>query len=84
MVNSVAFHPKNKEMLVTVSDDHTVKIWRSRNLERQYRLEREKAAALAREKGQELPKHVTDPIPDPDLESDPNLEAAQEPKTKQQ
>lgn len=84
VVNSVAFHPKNREMLVTVSDDHTVKIWRSRNLERQYRLEREKAAALAREKGEELPKHVADPIPDPDLDLGPDLEAAQELETKQQ
>ncbi|GAB1600846.1 F-box/WD WD repeat-containing 5 [Argonauta hians] len=34
VVNSVAFHPKNPEMLVTVSDDYTVKIWRSRHLEK--------------------------------------------------
>ncbi|KAK7471600.1 hypothetical protein BaRGS_00035763, partial [Batillaria attramentaria] len=30
VVNSVAFNPKDEEMLVTVSDDFKIKIWRSR------------------------------------------------------
>ncbi|KAJ8300704.1 hypothetical protein KUTeg_022223 [Tegillarca granosa] len=34
VVNSVAFNPKDSEMLVTVSDDYTVSIWRSRNREK--------------------------------------------------
>ena len=35
VVNAVAFNPKDSEMLVTVSDDHTFKVWRSRNREHQ-------------------------------------------------
>ena len=35
VVNSVAFHPKDSETLITVSDDNTVKVWRSRNRCRQ-------------------------------------------------
>lgn len=30
VVNSVAFNPKDSSMLVTTSDDNTIKIWRSR------------------------------------------------------
>ncbi|CAH1785488.1 unnamed protein product [Owenia fusiformis] len=35
VVNSVAFNPKDPETLVTVSDDFTVKIWRSLNREKE-------------------------------------------------
>lgn len=31
VVNSVAFNPQNPEMLVTASDDFTIKVWRSKN-----------------------------------------------------
>ena len=31
VVNSVAFHPQDAEVLVTVSDDNKIKVWRSRN-----------------------------------------------------
>lgn len=31
VVNSVAFNPQDSEVLVTVSDDNTAKIWRSRH-----------------------------------------------------
>ena len=37
VVNAVAFNPENQEMLVSASDDHTVKIWVSRNLMRMHR-----------------------------------------------
>lgn len=30
VVNSVAFNPKDPEMLVTTSDDCSIKVWRSR------------------------------------------------------
>ena len=30
VVNSVAFNPHDQEMLVTVSDDNKIKVWRSR------------------------------------------------------
>nr|XP_012144149.1 PREDICTED: F-box/WD repeat-containing protein 5 isoform X2 [Megachile rotundata] len=35
VVNSVAFNPRDPEMLVTTSDDYTVKVWRSRNTVRE-------------------------------------------------
>ncbi|XP_053996720.1 F-box/WD repeat-containing protein 5 isoform X1 [Hylaeus anthracinus] len=34
VVNSVAFNPRDPEMLVTTSDDYTVKVWRSRAMVR--------------------------------------------------
>ena len=34
VVNSVAFNPKDPEVLITASDDFSVKIWRSRNREK--------------------------------------------------
>ena len=35
VVNSVAFNPTDNEMLVTVSDDYSFKVWRSRNREKE-------------------------------------------------
>ena len=32
VVNCVAFNPVNQQMLVSVSDDHTIRVWRSRQL----------------------------------------------------
>ncbi len=37
VVSAVAFNPVDQEMAVTVSDDHTVKVWRSRNQARRLR-----------------------------------------------
>ena len=36
VVNSVAFNPKDQEMLVTVSDDFSIKVWRSRRWLREF------------------------------------------------
>jgi len=35
-VNCVAFSPATPGILATVSDDHTVKVWKSRALNRRY------------------------------------------------
>ncbi|XP_061169605.1 F-box/WD repeat-containing protein 5-like [Saccostrea echinata] len=37
VVNSVAFNPRDPEMLVTASDDHSIVVWQSKNRERQIR-----------------------------------------------
>lgn len=37
VVNSVAFNPQDPEVLVTVSDDNSIKIWRSQNREKEVR-----------------------------------------------
>ncbi|XP_053958000.1 F-box/WD repeat-containing protein 5 isoform X1 [Anastrepha ludens] len=39
VVNSVAFNPRDPEMLVTTSDDYTIKIWRSRAKAKEYNIE---------------------------------------------
>ncbi|KAM7353826.1 F-box and WD repeat domain containing 5 isoform 1-T2 [Cochliomyia hominivorax] len=39
VVNSVAFNPKDSEMLVTTSDDFTIKIWRSRNKAKELKID---------------------------------------------
>lgn len=51
VVNSVAFNPKDSDMLVTTSDDHTVKVWRSKFKVRQLGLK-----AMNFEQGYELRK----------------------------
>ncbi|BFF93438.1 F-box/WD repeat-containing protein 5 [Drosophila madeirensis] len=38
VVNSVAFNPKDSEMLVTTSDDYTIKVWRSRAKAKAYNI----------------------------------------------
>lgn len=38
-MNCVAFNPKDSEMLVTVSDDCTVKVWRSKHCTRKLGLD---------------------------------------------
>lgn len=35
VVNTVAFNPRDEEMLVTVGDDHKIKVWYSRHKKRQ-------------------------------------------------
>ena len=41
VVNCVAFNPKDSEALITVSDDHKIKIWRSRSKVAQLKSEEE-------------------------------------------
>ncbi|XP_012262746.1 F-box/WD repeat-containing protein 5 [Athalia rosae] len=41
VVNSVAFNPSDPEMLVTTSDDYTVKVWRSRAMVKELGLNEE-------------------------------------------
>lgn len=53
VVNSVAFNPKDPEMLVTTSDDHTIKVWRSKNRVKQLGLNVEEF-----EQGHELRKDI--------------------------
>lgn len=38
VVNSVAFNPKDAETMVTVSDDHSIKIWRSKRREKEVKV----------------------------------------------
>lgn len=38
VVNSVAFNPRDSEMLVTTSDDYTIKVWRSRAKAKEYNI----------------------------------------------
>uniref|UniRef100_T1GIR4 Uncharacterized protein n=1 Tax=Megaselia scalaris TaxID=36166 RepID=T1GIR4_MEGSC len=39
VVNSVAFNPKDSEMLVTTGDDFKIKVWRSKNRAKEYGIE---------------------------------------------
>ncbi|KAI8119330.1 F-box/WD repeat-containing protein 5 [Lucilia cuprina] len=39
VVNSVSFNPKDSEMLVTTSDDFTIKIWRSRSKAKELKID---------------------------------------------
>ncbi|ALC38256.1 Fbw5 [Drosophila busckii] len=38
VVNSVAFNPRDSQMLVTTSDDYTIKVWRSRAQAKEYNI----------------------------------------------
>lgn len=39
VVNSVAFNPRDSEMLVTTSDDYTIKVWRSKHRVKQLKID---------------------------------------------
>lgn len=50
VVNSVAFNPRDSEMLVTTSDDYSIKVWRSKNIAKKYKIEKSSMATEFRNK----------------------------------
>ncbi|XP_045126448.1 F-box/WD repeat-containing protein 5-like [Portunus trituberculatus] len=65
VVNAVAFNPRDPEMLITVSDDHTIKIWRSRRRARALGIDPNEAGRTAKELRVKHPK----PSPPPPEET---------------
>ncbi|XP_050697286.1 F-box/WD repeat-containing protein 5-like isoform X2 [Eriocheir sinensis] len=49
VVNAVAFNPRDPEMLITVSDDHMIKIWRSRRRARALGIDPKEEGRTAKE-----------------------------------